>query len=133
MKVYILQGSHKKNGNTWQFTRPFVDALQALGAEVREGWLCDYDIKPCLGCKSCQNVTGELGCAQKDDFETLFGEIQASDILVLAAPIYCGVCPGSCENLYGQAHLRSRESLRAAEGALHAGRKILCRYHHQRL
>ncbi len=94
MKVYILQGSHKKNGNTWQFTRPFVDALQALGAEVREGWLCDYDIKPCLGCKSCQNVTGELGCAQKDDFETLFGEIQASDILVLAAPIYCGFAPG---------------------------------------
>ena len=71
MKVLILQGSPRKNGNTKQLTEPFADELRKHGVEIREEWLYDKDLKPCMGCGTCQDRMGEVGCRQKDDFEPL--------------------------------------------------------------
>ena len=38
MKVLILQGSPRKNGNTKQLTEPFADELRKHGVEIQEEW-----------------------------------------------------------------------------------------------
>ena len=92
MKYTILVGSPNRNGNTAALLRPFMEENQEMGIEQDVIWLYDRDIKPCLGCKACQNARDCLGCVQKDDFQSVFDSIQTSDVLVLATPIYSWFC-----------------------------------------
>ena len=92
MKYTILMGSPNRDGNTAALLEYFMDENAEMGIEQDVIYLYDRDIKPCLGCKSCQNVTGELGCVQGDDFQAIFNSIQTSDVLILATPIYSWYC-----------------------------------------
>ena len=92
MKYTILMGSPNHDGNTAALLRPFLDENQEMGIEQDVIWLYERDVKPCLGCKACQNVTDRLGCVQEDDFQMIFDSIQTSDVLVLATPIYSWYC-----------------------------------------
>ena len=92
MKYTIFMGSPNHDGNTAALLRPFLDENQEMGIEQDVIWLYERDVKPCLGCKACQNVTDRLGCVQEDDFQMIFDSIQTSDVLVLATPIYSWYC-----------------------------------------
>lgn len=92
MKYTILMGSPNRDGNTAALLRPFLEENQEMGIEQDVIWLYERDIKPCLGCKACQNAKGCLGCVQEDDFQSVFDSIQTSDVLVLATPIYSWFC-----------------------------------------
>ena len=92
MKYTILLGSPNRDGNTAALLRPFLEENQEMGIEQDVIWLYERDIKPCRGCKACQNVKGCLGCVQEDDFQSVFDSIQTSDVLVLATPIYSWFC-----------------------------------------
>lgn len=94
MKVLILQGSPRKNGNTKQFSVPFTDELQASGVEVQEEWIYDKELKPCLGCGVCQDRTGRLGCVHEDDFARLVEQMLEADVTVFSTPIYACFPPG---------------------------------------
>ena len=67
MKVCIINGSPRRNGNTAELLKPFRERLLRLGTEIDDIFLKDYKVGPCLGCYACQNVSGEYGCVQKDD------------------------------------------------------------------
>ena len=67
VKVLVLQGSPHKNGNTKQFSAPFIDELRKNGVAVQEEWIYDKKLKPCMGCGVCQDRLGQLGCVQEDD------------------------------------------------------------------
>lgn len=92
MKYTILMGSPNHDGNTAALLRPFLDENQEMGIEQDVIWLYERNVKPCLGCKTCQNVIDQLGCVQEDDFQMIFDSIQSSDVLVLATPIYSWYC-----------------------------------------
>ena len=92
MKYTILMGSPNRDGNTAALLRPFLEENQEMGIEQDVIWLYERDIKPCRGCKACQNAKGCLGCVQEDDFQSVFDSIQTSDVLVLATPIYSWFC-----------------------------------------
>ena len=62
MKYTILMGSPRREGNTARLLDIFQEANRELGVEQEVIWLYDWDIKPCLGCKSCLDVTDRLGC-----------------------------------------------------------------------
>lgn len=88
MKALILQGSPRKQGNTRQFSAPFLDELQKGGAELTEIWLYDREIKPCIACRACQSKAGEFGCVLKDDMQAIFDEAMKADVLIVSTPIY---------------------------------------------
>ena len=85
-------GSPNHDGNTAALLKPFWEENQEMGIEQDVIWLYERDIKPCLGCKACQNVKGSLGCVREDDFEAIYHSIQTSDVLVFATPIYSWYC-----------------------------------------
>ena len=92
MRVCILMGSPRKNGNTNALRLPFQDELEQLGHTVTTHWLYDLDIRPCTACRTCQRDWSGMSCAIRDDVPRLAEEILQSDLLVLATPIYSWYC-----------------------------------------
>ena len=92
MRVCILMGSPRKNGNTNALRLPFQDELEQLGHTVTTYWLYDLDIRPCTACRTCQRDWSGMSCAIRDDVPRLAEEILQSDLLVLATPIYSWYC-----------------------------------------
>ena len=92
MRVCILMGSPRKNGNTNALRLPFQDELEHLGHTVTTHWLYDLDIRPCTACRTCQRDWSGMSCAIRDDVPRLAEEILQSDLLVLATPIYSWYC-----------------------------------------
>ena len=99
MKVCIINGSPRRNGNTAELLKPFRERLLQLGTEIDDIFLKDYKVRPCLGCYACQNVSGEYGCVQKDDAEAVWMRAGEADLLVLATPIYSWYCTAEMKAL----------------------------------
>lgn len=92
MKICILCGSPRKNGNTAQLLEPFTDELKLFGAEHETIWLYDRHIEPCTACRTCQKDWTRFGCRYDDDAQALFDKVLAADAVVLATPIYSWYC-----------------------------------------
>jgi len=92
MKVLVLMGSPRKNGNTAALLAPFCEELANCGAETEVIWLHDKDIRPCVACRTCQKDWGIVGCSRMDDAQEIFEKVLGCDLLVLATPIYAWYC-----------------------------------------
>ncbi len=93
MKICILMGSPRQNGNTAALCVPFREELERLGAACTYLPVAERRILPCRGCYACQNVSGVYGCPQQDDMAEIVEAVCASDCVVLATPIYIWYCP----------------------------------------
>ncbi len=123
MKCLILMGSPRLNGNTNELALPFMAELKAQGAEVRFTALADKDIRPCLGCYACQEVSGEYGCVQRDDMHEIVRDIIWADVIILATPIYSWYCPTAMKSMLDR-HYGLNKFYGSAEGSLWAGKKV---------
>ena len=92
MKVCVLMGSPRKDGNTAAITTPFIEELIAAGYEAEVIWLYDKNIQPCLACRTCQKDWTIFGCCRKDDVQEIFNKLMVCDLIVFATPIYCWYC-----------------------------------------
>ena len=117
MKVCIINGSPRRNGNTAELLKPFRERLLQLGTEIDDIFLKDYKVRPCLGCYACQNVSGEYGCVQKDDAEAVWMRAGEADLLVLATPIYSWYCTAEMKALMDR-HYALNKYYGSAQGQL---------------
>ena len=83
MKILILMGSPRKQGNTAALLRPFRRSWSGLGAETETIWLYDQDILPCVACRTCQRDWTVFGCARWDDVRDIFDLVLGSGMIVL--------------------------------------------------
>ena len=90
--ITIFRGSPREQGNTNALTDAVAERLQEEGCNVREFDLYDMNIKPCLACRKCQEDWSEVSCVQKDDMQQIFNAVMASELLILATPIYSWYC-----------------------------------------
>ena len=67
MKVCILMGSPRAQGNTAALLAPFTEQLESCGAQVTRFDLYEKNLQPCLACRACQKDWTIFGCARKDD------------------------------------------------------------------
>ena len=121
MKVLILMGSPRLQGNTAQLCKPLMEELKTNGAEVRYVTLADKQIRPCQGCYACQQISGEYGCSQADQMPV--EEILWADLIVLATPIYAWYCAAPMKNVLDR-HYGFNKYYGSAEGSLWAGKKV---------
>ncbi len=85
MKVLIINGSPRKNGNTSLAVSEIVKTLEAEGVEAEVCQIGSRDIRGCIACGKC----GELGkCVFNDDVNELAAEFEAADGLIVASPVY---------------------------------------------
>ncbi len=117
MKVCIINGSPRRDGNTEEILKPFRRRLTQLGAQVDDIFLKDRRVAPCLECYACQDVQDEYGCVQKDDAEEIFRRIGACDLAVFATPIFTWYCTAEMKALMDR-HYGLNKFYRSAEGQL---------------
>ena len=92
MKLTVLMGSPRPNGNTAALLKPFLDECGRMGAETCCFRLDGMKLAPCRSCMACQEVPNGLGCVQEDDFQTVFQAMEDCDVVILATPIYSWYC-----------------------------------------
>jgi len=87
MKILILNGSPRPQGNTKQMITAFCEGLETCGHEYEVYDVCKMNIHGCLACEYCHRP-GNDSCVQKDDMQLIYRSLAEADMLVLASPIY---------------------------------------------
>lgn len=101
MRILSVSASPRRGGNSDAAARRAVEALAALG-EARFLRTSDYAVRHCLGCRQCMQ---RLRCViEDDDFERLFDEWKAADVLVLSVPVYWLGPPGGLKDFIDRTH-----------------------------
>ena len=84
-QITAIYGSPRRRGNTATLLRQAVEGAHTEGFAVREIFLRDLKMSPCLEIYGCKR-DGE--CAIRDDFQQIRDTILASDGIMLASPIF---------------------------------------------
>ena len=100
-KVIILNGSPRKNWNTYKMCDSFANGVRESGAEAEIINLYDIDFKGCRSCFACKLKNGKnFGrCAYPDGLTPILDEVSKADGVVLASPIYFGDVTGVTRSL----------------------------------
>ena len=85
VRIVAVYGSPRRKGNTILLLKKTVQGAKENGAEVEEVVLRDLEISPCLEIYGCKE-TGR--CVIQDDFQRVLDQIQASEGIMLASPIF---------------------------------------------
>lgn len=85
MKVLILNGSPRTNGNTTLAVQEMEKVFRASGVEAETVQVGKMDIRGCIACRRCHE-TGK--CVFDDIVNELAPKFEAADGLVIASPVY---------------------------------------------
>lgn len=86
MKTLILNGSPRKNGETAALLKKMN-----LSGEVTVVDAFSAKVSPCLDCRYCRT---HPGCSIRDGMQAIYQEIEESDAVILASPVWFGTLPG---------------------------------------
>jgi len=87
IKVLVLLGSPRKNGNSTILAREIAKGAESAGAAVEILYINGMNIKPCQGCWTCQKKESK-GCAIDDDMQTIYPKLIGADAWVIASPVH---------------------------------------------
>ena len=96
MKVLMINGSPRKEGNTALALREMERVFAEQGIETETVQPCNQDIRGCIACGFCYK---NRKCVFTDIVNELAPKFEASDGLVIASPVYYGSANGSLISL----------------------------------
>ena len=85
MKVLLINGSPKPNGNTAHALREMADIFAQEGIEAEILHIGNQDIRGCIACGSC-GKTGK--CVFDDAVNAIAPKFKAADGIVIGSPVY---------------------------------------------
>ena len=85
MKVLIINGSPRKDGNTSIAVREMVKVFDEEGVQAEVVQIGNKDVRGCIACGSCGS-TGK--CVFDDVVNELAPKFEEADGLVVASPVY---------------------------------------------
>lgn len=86
MKVIAINGSARKDGNTFCLIQEVFKPLESAGIETEQIQLFDKNIVPCKACFTCGE---KKNCShKKDDFAGIFEKVKSADGIILGSPVY---------------------------------------------
>ena len=85
MKVLILNGSPRANGNTSIAVNELVKTFETEGIETEVMQIGNQDIRGCIACGSC-GKTGK--CVFDDAVNLIAPKFEEADGLIVASPVY---------------------------------------------
>ena len=86
MKITLITGSPRRNGNTSAMADAFTKAAEAKGHQVVRFDAAMMNTGGCRACMTCYK-TGKA-CSFDDDFNTIAPHILDADAVVYAMPVY---------------------------------------------
>jgi len=98
-KIYAVNGSPRKNGNTAQLLQKALEGAASVGAEVKLIQLADLDFSGCRSCFACKKLENPAPvCVLKDDLAETLKELLHADGIIMGSPIYFGAETGLYRN-----------------------------------
>ena len=92
MKVLIINGSPKADGNTAIALKEMLNVFEKEGIETELIHIGNKDIRGCIACNTC----GERGkCVFDDAVNEIAPKFEAADGLVVASPVYYAAANGT--------------------------------------
>lgn len=85
MKIVVLTGSPRKNGNSAYLAEQFIKGAEEKGHEVFRFDCAFKQVEPCRACNRC-GMNGP--CIFNDDFQELRPYLIEADMVVFATPMY---------------------------------------------
>lgn len=85
MKVLVLTGSPRKNGNSNTLAARFIQGAKEAGHAVTRFDSAFKNVHPCTACNDC-GMNGD--CVLKDDFLSLRPSLLEADVVAFATPMY---------------------------------------------
>lgn len=98
ISVLGLNASPRKYGNTFKLLEVALETASLYGAETKLINLYDYDIKPCEGCLSDEQLACRPPCVNDSSWGVL-KEVLSSDALIVATPVFWYGPSGHLKNL----------------------------------
>ena len=86
MKIVVITGSPRKNGNSFAMTEAFIHEAEQRGHSVRRFDAAFLKIGGCHACMTCYK-TGKA-CSFDDDFNDIAPAILEADAAVFTMPVY---------------------------------------------
>lgn len=99
MRILTLLGSPRTNGNTACVLRLVEQALKTHAVSVEHVNLIDLKIDPCRECRQCRAENADLCANTADDANALIRKMKHSDVILLAAPVFCWGFPSHTKAL----------------------------------
>ena len=87
MKILVLNGSPRPQGNTAAMVEVFTKGARESGHEVTVINVCQKEIRGCLACEYC-HTKGDGRCIQQDYMQEVYPLLDEAEMIVLASPIY---------------------------------------------
>ena len=98
-KIFAVNGSPRKNGNTAQLLQKALEGAASAGAEVKLIQLADLNFSGCRSCFACKKLANPSpGCVLKDDLAEILKELLQADGIIMGSPIYFGAETGLYRN-----------------------------------
>ncbi|MBQ6286390.1 MAG: flavodoxin family protein [Bacteroidales bacterium] len=102
MKVLLINGSPRKEGNTFTALEQITKQLSTHGIDSEIIWIGNRPVRGCIACNTCIDKPGT--CAFSDDLcNTISSKMQDSDALVVGSPVYYGQPNGALLSLLQRA------------------------------
>jgi len=86
MKILVVTGSPRKNGNSDMFADAFIEGALSAGNEVHRIDAGRANISGCTACDYCLKNQGE--CCIDDDMQDFYEDLCWADLIVYAFPMY---------------------------------------------
>ena len=86
MKIVVITGSPRKNGNSFAMTDAFIQEAEKRGHTIRRFDAAFLKIGGCHACMTCYK-TGKA-CSFDDDFNDIAPAILEADAVVFTMPVY---------------------------------------------
>ena len=114
MKILLVNGSPRENGNTARALREVADTLAAEGLETETAWIGTKPVRGCIACGQCR--AKDLGrCAFDDDVaNAIIGKLKDAAGIVIGTPTYYGQPNGAFLAVWqrvcfaGAAHVKAK-------------------------
>lgn len=86
MKVLLINGSPRKQGNTYLALAEVSASLNECGVETETIWIGNKPIRGCIACNKCKE-TGT--CTFRDDlYDSIEKSIKECDGIIVGSPVY---------------------------------------------
>ena len=90
MKVLLINGSPRKNGNTFTALSEIAETLKTEGIDSEIVWIENKPVRGCIACGTCK-TKGNGRCVFDDDVcNTISAKFAEADGLVFGSPVYYG-------------------------------------------
>lgn len=99
MRILGFNGSPRSYGNTAKMLELALEGARLNGATVERVDLYAYNILPCAGCLSDEELACKIPCKIRDDMDKIYRKIDEADGIIFATPVYWFNLSGVMKNL----------------------------------